>query len=122
MLAITSFFKEFITFWPDLLWLPVAALIVHKGQKLKALFFVFVCVASLRLQMELIQSTGFTKGLTGWVQMSSFQRGLLVYAIFIAGYLLLSYLSPYTKGPIYLAASLSIYFFAFIASSFVMMI
>jgi hypothetical protein len=122
MQPIENFLQAFMTEWPDLLWLPVAALIVHKGQKLKALFFVIVCISSLRLQMEIMQSTGFTRGFTGFFQISSFQRGLIVYSVFIAGYILISYLSPYTKGPIYLAASLSIFFMAFVASFFMMMV
>lgn len=117
-----SIFQNFMTDWLDLLWFPIAAFAVHKGQKLKALFFVAICVASLRLQMEIMASTGYNYGFTGWFQMSSFNRGLIVYSIFIAGYLLLSYLSPYTKGPIYLAASLSIFFMAFVASSFMMIL
>ena len=108
--------------WLDLLWLPVAMLIVHKGQKLKSLFFVLICIASLRLQMELMASTGYNYGFTGWFEMSSFHRGLIVYALFIALFLLLSHLSPFTKGAIYLAASLSIFFMAFIVSSFIMIV
>ncbi len=122
MQTLQTLFQIFAAGWLDLLWLPVAAAIVHRGQKLKALFFVAVCIATLRLQMEIMESTGFTKGFTGWFEMSSFQRGMIVYGIFIGLYLLLSYLSPYTKGPIYLAASLSIYFMAFTASSFLMIV
>lgn len=121
-MALENLFQIFVSEWLDLLWLPVAALIVHQGQKLKALFFVIICIASLRLQMETMQSTGYSFGFTGWMQMSSFHRGLIVYAAFIAIYLLLSYFSPYTKGPIYLAASLSIFFMAFVTSSFIMIV
>ena len=106
--------------WLDLLWIPIALFIVHKGQKLKAVFFILICVATLRLQMEIMQSIGYSGGLTGFFEMSSFNRGLIVYSVFIAGYLLLSYLSPYTRGPIYLAASLSIFFMAFVCSTALM--
>jgi len=120
--SLESLFHFFISSWLDLLWLPVAALIVHKGQKLKALFFVGLCIACLRLQMEIMASTGYNFGFTGFMHMSSFHRGLIVYSFFIAGYLLLSYFSPYTRGPIYLAASLSIFFMAFVTSSFIMLV
>lgn len=122
MQTIQELLRYLIIAWPDLLWLPVAALIVHKGQKLKALFFIIVCLFSLRLQWDFILSLGFNNGLTGWFEMNAFHRGQIVYAIFIAGYLLMSYFSPYTKGPIYLAATMSIYFMAFIASSFIMIV
>ncbi len=122
MESLQNIFHLLVPEWVDLLWLPVAVLIVHKAQKLKALFFVIICIASLRLQMEIMASTGFNSGFTGWIKMDSFQRGLIVYSVFIAIYLLLSYLSPYTKGPIYLAASLSIFFMAFISSSLIMIL
>lgn len=111
-----------MTEWPDLLWIPVAMLIVHKGQRIKALFFILICVAALRLQMGIMASTGYNYGFSGWFEMTSFNRGLIVYSVFIAAYLLLSYLSPFTRGAIYLAASLSIFFMAFIVSSFLMII
>ncbi len=112
----------FMTEWLDLLWIPVALAIVHKGQRLKSVFFVITCVACLRLQIGIMASTGYNFGFTGWFEMSSFRRGMIVYAIFIAIFLLLSHLSPYTKGPIYLAACLSIFFMAFIISSLLMIV
>ena len=49
-------------------------------------------------------------------------RGYVVYGIFNFLYLLLSHYSPYTKGIIYLAASLSIFFMAFTVSCVVLII
>ncbi len=117
-----NIFNVFVAEWLDLLWIPVALAIVHKGQRLKSIFFIITCIACLRLQMGIMASTGYNFGFTGWFEMSSFRRGLIVYAIFIALFLLLSHLSPYTKGPIYLAASLSIFFMAFILSSLIMIV
>lgn len=112
----------FIDNWLDAIWLPVAAVVVHKGQKLKALVFIIVCMLTMRLQIEIIQSTGFKSGFTGLWNASLYHRGLIVYAVFTTLYLLLSYFSPYTRGVIYLAASISIFFMAFVASSLVMLI
>lgn len=122
MQALENVFHMLVSGWMDVLWLPLAAFVVHKGQKLKALFFVVVCISSLRLQMEIMESTGYNAGFTGWFKMDSFHRGMIVYSIFIGIYLILSCLSPYTKGPIYLAASLSIFFMAFVASSLIMIV
>ena len=108
--------------WIDVLWIPAALLIVHKSQKIKAVLFVLVCMFSLRLQTELIQSTGFDTGFTNLFDGDVFHRGMIFYGICIAIYLILSYYSPYTRGVIYMAASLSIYFMAFFGSMFIMIL
>ena len=108
--------------WLLLIWIPVSVLIVHKGQRLKVAGFVIVLSILLRLQVELMQSTGFAKGFTGLIDMSLEKRGLIVHSIFIALFLLLSYLSPNTKGAIYLAASLSLFFMSFFLSSIFMLV
>jgi hypothetical protein len=107
--------------WLLLIWIPVSVLIVHKGQRLKIGAFIIVISILLRLQVELVQSTGFAKGFTGLIDMSLEKRGLIVHSIFIALFLLLSYLSPNTKGAIYLAASLSLFFMSFFLSSIFML-
>jgi hypothetical protein len=106
----------------DLLWLIVAPLMVYKGQKLKALAFVLVCVLTLRLQVEIVQSTGFAQGFTGLWDMVLLVRGQIIYSLFIFVFLVLSFYSPATKGAIYLAACLSIFFMAFFVSSLALLI
>lgn len=108
--------------WLDAVWIPVAALMVHQGQKIKAVVFVLGCMVAMRLQVELIQSTGFTKGVLGLIDMPLFQRGLLVYSLFIVLFIALSYFSPGTRGVIYLAASISLFFMAFFVGSVVMLL
>ncbi len=110
----------FVTDWLDVLWVFLAPLLVHKGQRLKAVAFMLLCMITLRLQVEIIQSTGFQNGFTGLIDWSLMTRGFIVYGFFSALYLLLSYFSPYTRGPIYLAASLSIFFMAFTVSFIVL--
>lgn len=108
--------------WLDAVWVPVAGLVVHKGQRLKATAFVVLCMAVMRLQIEIVESTGFKTGFTGLWDASLYHRGVATYTVFIAIYLLLSYFSPYTKGAIYLAASITIFFLAFLVSSLVLVI
>lgn len=112
----------FVENWLDVIWIPIAAISVHPGQRLKAMGFVILCMTVMRLQIEIIQSTGFKTGFTGFWDASLYHRGLMTYSIFIMIYLLLSYFSPYTRGVIYLAASISIFFMAFVVSSFVLAI
>ncbi len=112
----------FVTGWIDAVWVPIAALAVHRGQRIKAMAFVILCMTVMRLQIAIVKSTGFDLGFTGLWNTSLYHRGLVTYGLFIMVYLVLSYYSPYTRGVIYLAASLSIFFMAFLVSTFVLVI
>lgn len=120
--TISEWFFWYLGTWADATWLLLVPFAVHKGQLVKAIAFVAVCMIVMRLQIEIVQSFGFDQGFTGLMTSSLYHRGLLVYGIFTGLYLLLSWLSPGTKGAIYLAASLSIFFMAFTISSILMII
>lgn len=119
---IYDFGHIFVTQWLDAVWLLLAPVVVHKGQRWKALAFVVLCMTVLRLQVGIVDSFGFDKGITGWLGWPAMDRGFAVYGIFTALYLVLSWFSPMTRGAIYLAASLSIFFMAFAVSSIVLII
>ena len=106
--------------WVDALWIPAALFIVHKKQRIKAVLFVLACMVSLRLQAEMIALTGFSTGFVGLFDGDVFHRGMIFYGVCIALYLILSYYSPRTRGVIYMAASLSIFFMAFVGSMVLM--
>ena len=108
--------------WLEALWLPLSLICVHKGQKLKSLAFVILCMMVMRLQIEIVQSTGFKDGFTGLWHWPIVFRGYAVYGLFTFMFLVLSWFSPRTSGAIYLAASLSIFFMAFVVSSVVLII
>lgn len=112
----------FVYHWLDLIWLVVAPVLVHPGQRLKVSGFVFVCLLMLRLQVELAETMGFAKGVTGWFTWAPMIRGYVVYGIFITLFLILSHFSPRSRGAIYLAASLTIFFMAFLVSTIVLII
>ena len=106
--------------WMDLLWLPVALVAVHKGQRLNTAAFILICIMTLRAQIELMQSMGHPNGIVGLLHSGAYERGLVVYGIIFALFLVLAYFSPNTRGIIYFAATLSIYIFAFCISMLVM--
>lgn len=112
----------FVTDWLDSVWILIAPLIVHKGQRLKAIAFMLLCMIVLRLQVEIVESTGYDLGFTGLLDWPLMVRGYVIYGFFASLYLLLSFLSPFTRGAIYLAASLTIFFMAFTVSSIVLII
>ena len=110
----------FLSAWADVLWLPLALIIVHKGQRIKACAFIILCGIVMRLQIQIFEMMGMPKGVTGWFDWPLIYRGYAVYGAFILLFLILSYFSPFTRGVIYFAASLSIFFMAFTASSIVL--
>lgn len=122
MTFIHNLWQTLTTDWILLFWIPVGALIVHRGQRWKVGLFALLLAFVLRLQVDVMQSFGFAKGFTGFVDIGAAQRGVVIHSVFIALFILISYLSPQTKGPIYLAASLSLFFMSFFLSCFIMMI
>ncbi len=108
--------------WIDLLWLPVALVTVHKGQRILAVAFMLACILSMRAQVELMHSFGKPGGFTGLLEAGAYERGLVVYGIVFALFLILAYFSPHTKGVIFLAATLTIYIISFCLSMLVMAI
>ncbi|MGE4313390.1 MAG: hypothetical protein AB7E85_03865 [Pseudobdellovibrionaceae bacterium] len=106
----------------DAAFLPIAALMARKGHKIFACLFVLSCMITLRLQRDMIYSTGHFQGFTGWLSSDVFYRGMIVYAAFISLFMVLSYYSPGTRWSVYIAASLSIFFMAFVASTVMMAI
>lgn len=108
--------------WLDLLWLPIVLFIVTKEQRLWAVGFLFSCMLMMRLQVEVMHEIGYTKGFTNLLTSTAFDRGLVVYSIFYVAYLILAHYSPNTKGPMFIAGSISIFFMAFFSSTFIMLL
>lgn len=108
--------------WIDLLWIPVALVAVHKGQRLKTVIFMLVCIMTLRAQVELMAHIGKPSGFTGLLEAGAYERGLIIYGIIFALFLLLAYLSPSTKGIVFFAVTISLYILSFCFSMLVMVI
>lgn len=108
--------------WVDFLWIPVAIAVTHGQQRYFAVLFVLFCALSLRMQREFLDSFRLSDGVTNFFSLTPYARGLLVYAIFTMLFFLLSYISPNTRGVIYMAAAISIYLLAFCISSVIMII
>ncbi len=114
--------SQFIIQWIDFIWLPLTYAVVPKHHRYLALGFVLCCIFSLRLENELFERMGYPEGITGWISMTSYARGLIIYSVAIMGFLMLSHFSPRTHGIIYMAAALSIYITTFLISITVMAI
>lgn len=104
----------------DLVWVPIAIMTVHEGQRVKAAIFCAFCYLSLRMQLEVLAAFDAPNGFFNFLTMDPYLRGLASYSVMTILYLLLSIFSPNTKGAVFMAASLSLYFFALTISSVVM--
>ena len=113
---------DIILQWIDFIWLPIIAAVVHKEQRVLAIGAFFSCALMMRLQIELINSTGFSTGFLPFMTSTAQQRGLAVYSIFYMLYTLLALYSPRAKKPVFLAASITIFFAALVVSMIVMLL
>ena len=108
--------------WIDLVWLPITLVVVHKYQRAFAAAYILSCVLMLRLQTELLSSTGFTEGFTGLIKTTPFDRGLIVYSLFHIIYIIMAIYSPSRQRVIFMSASISIFFAALFVSMGIMVI
>lgn len=109
--------------WMDLIWLPLGLFIAHnRQQRLMVSAFFISCMMMMRLQVEVMQSINYTHGLAGILTSGVFERGMVVYSIFYLLYLVLVHFSPGSRGAVFFAASISIFFMAFFISSIIMLL
>ncbi len=106
----------------DLIWAPIIFFLVAKKHRWYAVTFVLGCLLMMRMEYELIDSWGFGK--EGFPNMlldsDPYIRGIITYSIIFAIFIVLSLYSKRTEPVIYMAACLSIFFFALIVSFVIM--
>lgn len=113
---------QFLYQWLDLIWLPVAWFVVAKQHRWLMIAFIVVCGLTMRTQVELMESTGFVTGMLPFLDMPMLTRGLLGYGIIIGIFLILAHFSQSTAKVVFLAASISLYIFAFCVNMVFMLI
>ena len=101
----------------DLLWIPLALLVLHKEQKIGGAAFAALCALLLRLQVEVMESVGHDHGVFGLLHSHVLPRGQIVYAVFIVLFFILSFTSPGTHRYIFIAAAISMLLVAFCAAT-----
>ena len=111
-----------ILLWIDLVWLPLALLIVHKPHRFWVLATLASCMLMMRMQVQLMESIGYEYGFLHLLTSHAADRAMVVYNFFYAVYMLLAFYSPNTQGVVFMAASIGIFFMAFFSSSFVMLL
>ena len=102
--------------WADLLWLPAALAMTHRGHRLLACGFVAACLLTLRLEAEIMEAANRPAGFTGLLGWSAAARGEIVFGLAIAVFLLLARMSRGAAAVVFLAAMLIVYLFAAVAA------
>jgi hypothetical protein len=108
--------------WIDLLWVPLALVLMERGKKLFTCAFVLSCVLLLRLQIELLQQLGYGRGFLGLLESAIYPRGLITYGVFTGLFIFLAYYSKGADKNVHIAASITILIAAFCVSSFIMVL
>lgn len=111
---------QFILQWLDFIWVALALVCVRKEQRGWALGFFISCMIMMRLQVELVQSTGYDTGFLGLLDYPAQARGIAVYSVFYVFFLVWTMFSPYAKGAIMMGVSISVFFAALFTSMLVM--
>lgn len=112
----------FILQWVDLVWPPLAWVFVHKNQRWWALACILSCMVMMRLIIELMGSIGYSNGILQLLPLSAQARGVGVYSLFYLAYLLYAHYSKQKDHMLFMAASLSVFFFAAITLALAMML
>jgi len=113
---------NFILQWIDLIFLPLTLFAVKKDQRIVSAAFIIFCMITMRMQVELINSTGYGSGFLGLMKWDAFSRGIVTYSFFYIFYIIITIYSPNTKSWILSAAALSLYFAAFFTSIIIMLL
>lgn len=107
---------DFISYWADILWLPTTFFLVHKQHRWWTLGFVLACMITLRLQTEIMHTIDYPHGIIGYLQSKVHTRGQTVYSVFYILFLIMAHYSPGTRGVVFMAACLAVFFMAFVVS------
>ena len=113
---------DFVWQWIDFVWIPIGLIVVNKKQRIMTVIFILTCLLTLRTQVELMESINFNTGILPLMKYSLLGRGMVVYSIVIALFLILARYSPSTRGYIFFACVLTIYIFAFTLSMLLMIL
>ncbi len=113
---------DFLYLWADIIWLPTAFIIVHKAHRWLALGFIICSMILVRLQAEIMIFIGYDNGIMGFLSSNVHSRALVVSGVFYILFFIMAHYSKETKGVIFMAACLTIFFAIFVTTSIVMLL
>ena len=113
---------DIVSQWLDLIWIPIALIVLPRKQWIEALVLIICSAIMLRLQIDMVKQYGKPGGMTGWLSFELYHKGLVTYSVIIAIYIIAS-LMLYRHGwLIHLSLAIGVFFNAFILSTIVMVL
>lgn len=113
---------HFVLQYIDAIWLPIVFFIAHKDHRRTAVLFVLGCMFLMRMQVELMISIGYPRGILNFSETDVFSRGILIYSLSYIIYIIFLHFSAKSDKSIMLASSLGAFFMVFFLSSVVMLL
>lgn len=113
---------NFILQYIDLIWLPLAYFAAHKNHRRTALLCIMGCALLMRMQVEMVVTMGYPRGVLNILDIQAFNRGLIIYTIFYITYLVFLHMSSESDKSVVLASSIGMFFMVFFASSVLLML
>jgi len=113
---------DFVFQWIDLAWLLVVPLALGRAHWLTGSGYVVSCALMLRLQTELLDSIGYSRGFLPLLESDIFTRGIITYGVVIFVYMIWGHFLRRASVVIFLAHSIAFFFIAMIASLVVMIL
>ncbi len=113
---------EFLNFWADAIWMPIAYFSVHKKHRWWALGLVIACMILIRLQAEIMVYIGYGNGIMGFMTSNVHTRGIAVSSFYYILFIIIAHFSPKTEGIVFMAACLSFFFSIFVTTAIVMLL
>lgn len=108
--------------WIDFAWVPVALFALRGSQKWQGALFVAAGGLMLRLQAEMMETLGYPTGFLPFLASDVLYRGMIVYSALYVVYFALAFWSPGSRHSVFLAFTLSFFFFCLFVSSLAMVL
>jgi hypothetical protein len=106
----------------DIVWLPVAYVLVPKKKRWLSIGCILFCMLLMRMQVEFFVYGGYAYGILPILDYHIFIRGLFIYSLIYIAYIAFARLSPMTNKSLFLAASISVFFLALLVSTVLMVL
>ena len=108
--------------WIDALWVVAAFLVVHRDHRWWTIGLIVSCMFMMRMEIELMVGIGHERGILTFMKSHIHNRLLFVYSLLYMVFFIMAYYSQNTRGAIFMAATISFFFFALIFSVLVMVL
>lgn len=108
--------------WIDSIWLLIALIAAGKKQRLLSLIFIGACMAMMRMQIEMLVAMGYSFGMLKLLPYHIFWRGVASYSLVYVLYFIFIRVFPGSRGVLLLASMISLFFLAFLLSTFIMVL